>query len=43
MDKNTVVLLIIIDVIGYIIKVKSDKSFSEFKLKHIPFIWFFWS
>ena len=39
----TVAILTIVDVVGYIIKVKRDESFSEFKLRHIPFIWFFWS
>ena len=39
----TVALLLIVDVVGYILKIESDKSFKEFKLRHIPFIWFFWS
>lgn len=38
-----VALLTIVDVVGYIFKTKSDESFREFKLRHIPFIWFFWS
>lgn len=35
-------ILLIVDVIGYVIKSISDKSFSEFKLNKIPFIWVFW-
>ena len=36
------VIIMTVDVIGYAYKIKSDGSFGSFKLRKIPFIWFFW-
>lgn len=37
-----ILVLSVVDIIGYVITVKSDKSFMDFKLRKIPFIWLFW-
>ena len=36
------VIIMTVDVIGYAYKINSDESFGSYKLRRIPFIWFFW-
>lgn len=42
MDIITIILILtVIDVVGYICKVITDESLIHLKLRYIPFIWFF--
>jgi|688.fasta_scaffold17891_11 hypothetical protein len=36
-----IILLTVIDIIGYIWKARKSDSFSVYNLRHIPFIWLF--
>lgn len=33
----------IIDIIGYVVKMRTSKTFNNYHLRTMPFIWFFYS
>jgi hypothetical protein len=38
----SLVVIVVIDIVGYVIKVRRNKSFSEHPLRMYPFAWYFW-
>lgn len=39
----TVIILAIVDIVGFVFKFSRDEKFRNYHLKYVPFIWFFWS
>jgi hypothetical protein len=36
-------IAVVIDNIGYILKIRRSESFQKYHLRRIPFLWIFWA
>lgn len=39
----TIIIVVLIDTLGYIIRVTTSKTFKNSHYRHIPFLWLFWA